>query len=74
MTGLPGFRRGGISAARKLPPILSEESMVEQVFGTLFLVALFAPAATVVAGVALLAWPRRHPRQTTLAHHAHARA
>jgi hypothetical protein len=48
--------------------------MVEQVFGTLFLITLFAPAATVVAGVALLAWPRRQPRQTTLVHHAHARA
>jgi hypothetical protein len=33
--------------------------MVEQTFGALFLVALFAPVAAVFAGVALLAWPHR---------------
>lgn len=33
--------------------------MVEQIFGTLFLAALVAPAAAVVAGIGLLVWPER---------------
>jgi hypothetical protein len=51
----------------------SEAFMVEQVFGMLFLAALFAPVAAVVSGVASLAWPHRHVRRP-IAHHVHARA
>jgi hypothetical protein len=45
--------------------------MVEQMFGALFLVTVFAPPAAVIAGVAVLfAWPRREVsrRQSTMDH------
>jgi hypothetical protein len=47
--------------------------MVEQIFGALFIIALTAPAAAVVAGVAMLLLPgRTSRRQATVAGHAHA--
>jgi len=47
--------------------------MVEQIFEVLFVLALVAPVATVVVGVALLAWPHgKDARQMTVSRHAHA--
>jgi hypothetical protein len=47
--------------------------MVEQIFGALFALALVAPVAAVVIGVALLAWPRgKVAQQLTISRHAHA--
>jgi len=48
--------------------------MVEQIFGALFLATLFVPAAAIVFGAVLLAWPGRkigHRHETM--HHASAR-
>jgi hypothetical protein len=48
--------------------------MVEQIFGTLFVLTLVAPVAAVVVGVALLAWPRgKVTRHVTISPHAHAK-
>jgi len=46
--------------------------MVEQIFGALFLAALFVPAAVVVGGAVLLAWPGRLTRHRVAIHHAPA--
>jgi hypothetical protein len=47
--------------------------MVEQIFGALFILTLVGPAAAVVVGVALLAWPRgKDERHVTVSRHAHA--
>jgi hypothetical protein len=49
--------------------------MVEQIFGGLFLATLFIPAAAVVAGVVMLAWPRgKASQRAAVHHHAPARA
>jgi hypothetical protein len=49
--------------------------MVEQIFGALFLATLFVPAAVVVAGAVMLAWPRgKAAGRAILHHHAPARA
>jgi hypothetical protein len=49
--------------------------MVEQVFGALFLATIFVPAAAVVFGVVLLAWPgRKIGRGPQTVHHAPVRA
>jgi len=49
--------------------------MVEQVFGVLFVLTLVAPVAAIVAGVALLAWPRGNVgRRVTVSRQVHARA
>jgi hypothetical protein len=66
-------REVDLATARKLPISSMEESMIEQVFGALFLATLFVPAAAVVAGVALLAWPRRRAvHRAEMTQHAHA--
>ena len=47
--------------------------MVEQIFGALFVLALVTPVVAVVAGAALLAWPRGQvAQQLTVSRHAHA--
>jgi hypothetical protein len=46
--------------------------MVEQIFGALFLAALFVPAAVVVGGGVLLAWPDRLTPHHGTIHHAPA--
>jgi hypothetical protein len=49
--------------------------MVEQIFGALFVLTLVAPVAAIVAGAALLAWPRgKVAQQMTVSRHAHAQA
>jgi len=52
---------------------MPEDSMVEQIFGALFLATLFVPSAALIVGVVLLAWPRREvSRHQRTMEHAHA--
>jgi hypothetical protein len=53
---------------------MAEDSMVEQIFGALFLATLFVPPAALIVGVFMLAWPRRRevPRHQRTMEHAHA--
>ena len=49
--------------------------MVEQIFGVLFVLAVTLTPAAVVAGVALLAWPRRSKtHDVSIGHGASAHA
>jgi hypothetical protein len=48
--------------------------MVEQIFGALFVTTILAPAAAVVAGIALLAWPARTKTHDVGAHGVSAHA